>query len=1056
MKTLRALRSQGQHNNQGRHISYYPMIALLYCFFYLLLMSLPAAVFAAEKNSPLIEFTIPPSTLDIALNRLALQANIPIIYDYEKIKSTYGHAVLGLYNIQHALTTLLKDTPYTAIKNNTGIFTLETRTIHASPTAPEISQNIQVEETLVTGYRSSLRRSLAIKRHYNGIVDVIQSQDIGKFPDANVAEALQRITGVAIERNGGEGQFLTVRGFGPEFNTTLINGRTVATDNQERGFSFDILPAKLISQAHIQKTTSAKEQDGSIGANIQLVTPKPFDFIHDEKPSHLVVSGQVTRNSVAEKNTTETFALASHNWQKKDLNIGILAAIVDSNRSNLTQGYSTEGFRNTDIRQLNSAQNNVEIINDVYIPRSFRLYQTEAERDQTSIIFAAQTQWFNTKGNTLEASFDILSTRFDERATVSGFQAYFEDTFLDITLDENNTAIAFERAGKDTLVQLTDNIRQQLGGSPQGNDSILVDKSRPVTSNMLGVNFLWDNQNRTTPFSLELDYAFSRTENLTGGRPFSSQGFSANQDVTWSLGTDKRAPSYSFGDSQVTDHPLAAHFLGRFGGNTSDEIHELELSTEWTLDTGPIKTLRAGLLQHDRTKQYVSWETTYPRNCAYCGRHNEFSAETLAAINLTFPEVFQLTEITNDFAGGLSTQAPNAWYHYDFETLTTILESEAFINAGPIEPSIIKERLGITHDFSGIGFNAVELERASYRIKEAVTTAFAQIDLEGYLGNSSWAGNIGARYSFTETMAQGTVAQVDSIVRANDDDQLNITYLADQPYTQKNHYHYILPSVNFSISPTPSTQFRFSSSKTITRPNLNDLGQETKLHPRAGSAILYKGNPNLLPFESINTDLASEWYFNDESFIGANLFYKSISQFVSAGSQEHRIDGVIFTKIQPTNQETATAKGLELALQHTFNSGWGLQTNFTYTASSAQFFIDTTQEGTQTFAIEGLSPRSYNFIGFYENTYFSARASYNWRQEYLRAVVGAQSQPESVESYGQLDVNFSFNIAPNISIFAQGTNVLKEETRLFSVYKNRVIKNEYTGARYILGINAKF
>jgi TonB-dependent receptor len=177
---------------------------------------------------------------------------------------------------------------------------------------------------------------------------------------------------------------------------------------------------------------------------------------------------------------------------------------------------------------------------------------------------------------------------------------------------------------------------------------------------------------------------------------------------------------------------------------------------------------------------------------------------------------------------------------------------------------------------------------------------------------------------------------------------------------------------------------------------------------------------------------------------------------VSAGSQVQNIDGVSFTQIQPTNQEAATAKGLELALQHTFNSGWGLQTNYTYTASSAQFLIDTTQEGTQTFAIEGLSPASYNIIGFYENTHFSARASYNWRQEYLRAVVGAQSQPESVESYGQLDVNFSVNITPKISIFAQGINVLKEETRLFSIYKNRVIKNEYTGARYILGISANF
>ena len=1029
----------------------------MFCLF---LLSHSVGLFATEKN--FLEFFIPPSTLDIALNRIAEQADISIIYDYDLVQNSYGHPVIGLYTIQQALGALLKDTPYAASKNKAGIFTLIARDLQAMP--PQIPPPMTIttpylEETLVTGYRSSLQRSLFIKRHYEGVIDVIQAQDIGKFPDANVAEALQRITGVAIERNGGEGQYLTVRGFGPEFNTTLINGRTIATDNQERGFSFDILPAKLISQAQVLKTPNAIQQDGSIGANIQLTTPRPFDFINSKDLNYFAASGQITQNSISHKNTLETFALASHNWQTGNSKVGILAAIVDSNRSNRTQGYSTEGFRNTDIRVLSENKEQVDTIKNAYVPRSFRLYQTEAEREQTSMVIAGQAQWKVDTGASLNSSIDILSTRFNDSAMLSGFQAYFEDSFLEISLDENNTATQFVRAGKDTLAQLPDDIRQQLGGSAQGNDSILVDKSRPVANELYGINLEWDSHfpQSQSPYQITLDYAYSQAENLTGGLPFSSQGFSARSDAKWTLGTTTQAPSYSFGDSQVTDHPLAAHFLGRFGGNTQDTIREFEITSKWELDNNDgLKAFTGGVLQHRRAKQYTSLETTYPRNCAYCGRHNVFSAQALAALGLEYSDVFRVVPITADFAGGLDHQAPNAWYRYDIDTLTTILESDAFINAGPIDPQTIRDRFGITDSFSGIGFDAIELERASYRIAETVNSVFGQLDLAGQWGSLLWSGNIGARYSTTETIAQGTQAQVASIVRASDDDQLDITYLADQPYTNKHRYHHVLPSVNFSFNPSALWYFRLSSSKTITRPNLYDLGQEARLHPRAGSAIQYQGNPNLLPYESINTDLAAEWYFKENSFIGINLYYKSISHFVSAGSQSIEIDGTHFTQIQPTNQESAKANGLEFALQHTFLSGWGLQANYTYTASSAQFFIDETNTGTQTFAIEGLSPTTYNLVGFYENSHFSARASFNWRQEYLRAVVGAQSQPESAQSYGQLDVNLRYHITPYLSVFAEGTNVLKEKTRLFSIYKNRVIKNEYTGARYLIGMSAKF
>ena len=145
--------------------------------------------------------------------------------------------------------------------------------------APDAATADDAGDTIVvTGIRASLRSAAAIKRDSNAIVDAISTEDLGKFPDSNVAESLQRIPGVAIDRSSGEGRFVTVRGFGPAFNTVLVNGRTFASDNQGREFSFDLLAAELISGAEVFKSSQARLQDGGIGATLNIKTPRPLDL----------------------------------------------------------------------------------------------------------------------------------------------------------------------------------------------------------------------------------------------------------------------------------------------------------------------------------------------------------------------------------------------------------------------------------------------------------------------------------------------------------------------------------------------------------------------------------------------------------------------------------------------------------------------------------------------------------------------------------------------------------------------------------------------------------
>ena len=137
----------------------------------------------------------------------------------------------------------------------------------------------------MTGLRQSLASAETIKRDSLGIVDAIAPQDIGKLPDANLAESLQRITGVSIDRSGGEGAFVTVRGFGPEFNTVLLNGRQIATPTDPsqasgRAFSFDTLASELVSGVEVFKASTAHLQSGGVGSTINASgDPSPFPWI---------------------------------------------------------------------------------------------------------------------------------------------------------------------------------------------------------------------------------------------------------------------------------------------------------------------------------------------------------------------------------------------------------------------------------------------------------------------------------------------------------------------------------------------------------------------------------------------------------------------------------------------------------------------------------------------------------------------------------------------------------------------------------------------------------
>ena len=275
-----------------------------------------------EASADPARFDIAPQPLPDALKNFAAQAKMQLLYRYDVVSHATANPVTGQLEKRAALEQMLRGTGLEAVysgensatirlistagKPTSGTKTSDKSSVGSSPpttstisdqypgyirlaqadtgaTGTRTAPSDEVAEVVVTGTRQALVNAMTIKRDSLGIVDAISPQDIGKLPDTNLAESLQRITGVSIDRSGGEGEFVTVRGFGPEFNTVLLNGRQIATPTDPaqasgRAFSFDTLASELVSGVEVFKSSTAHLQSGGVGAAIDIKTARPFDY----------------------------------------------------------------------------------------------------------------------------------------------------------------------------------------------------------------------------------------------------------------------------------------------------------------------------------------------------------------------------------------------------------------------------------------------------------------------------------------------------------------------------------------------------------------------------------------------------------------------------------------------------------------------------------------------------------------------------------------------------------------------------------------------------------
>ena len=938
----------------------------------------------------------------------------------------------------------------------------------------------EIEQIFVTGIRGSLQQSLDVKRDARQIVDAVSAEDVGKFPDSNVAEALQRITGVSIDRSGGEGQFITVRGLGPEFNAVLLNGRTIATDNDGREFSFDVLSSDIIQRAEVYKSATPNLQSGGIGSVVNIVTARPLD----RPGTSFTASAAGLYDTLRDKFSPEITGVAS--WTNDDDTVGFLLGASYSNRksqedSSFTNGFALrDGAVNAGDIAVNAPESSTGLDPSAIgpIPTSRVQQQVVHSRDvqdRERLTISGAAQW--RPMDNLLFTVDGLYSRFDVESLATQFSGFFSPPFINPVIDENGTVVSFSRPSVD--FQNRNPLIADVVGLSQ-NDNVITANNRLAETYVIGGNVEYD---LNESVSVELDVSKSRATR-DGTNPFVVIGALAPESPLIEIPNDNGISTIT-NLVGLTDRSIQRlHFVNVARDEVEDDIFEASLGVDWDVNRGPLAVVSVGGLYTDRSKEQQVFDNFSPTQggdifCAYCG------------YNVAPPDTSFLTEFS--FEGFLSgvpgaeTVAPQI-LAFTFEDAFRVLNDTVNITNPARQPGLSPEEFAANaadliarRDAAGdsiFGFYTPDLNPgASFAVDEQIFAVYLNTEWEGDFGDLPWSANVGFRVAITETTSTGVDQPVIEFRESPGDTQLLIMFGPSTPVSVDNRYVNFMPSVNFRVDPTDNTVLRLSYTETVTRPTLTALGVNNTFGGRSNAPVSGGGNPFLEAFESENYDVSFEWYFDDVGFFGIAGFHKEFSNFLEsqtlpvirpivfpAGNVSNPTDmdvtrDVAFQDTRDRNGESGSITGVEVAFQMVFDSlpspwdGLGTQINYTYVTSS----IDRAEgSGAADCDYNGLSPHSFNISGFYEKDRIQARIAYNYRDEFLFQCFSNFSEPRQREAFGQVDFSAAFDVNDWIQIFAEGVNILGADTRDFSRFPNRFLTYSNTGSRYLIGVRGSF
>ena len=736
--------------------------------------------------------------------------------------------------------------------------------VYAQETADD-----EIEVIQVRGILSSLKATMRDKKDNANISDGITAEDLGKFPDQNVAESLQRITGVSIDRSSGEGQYVTVRGFGPRFNSILVNGRQMATENAGRQFSFDTLAAEQITGSEIYKSPTADMQEGSIGATINVKTARPFDFqgfkaVAVAKGAYDTLSGELG---------PQVSGLVTNTMM--DGKLGVLLSVAQSSRNAQSNIIETRYYR----PNVTFTTQNGDTFNNAYVPQNFDLMVDEQERTRTNMSTVVQFA----PSDELTLTFDGLFSNLEVDSDTNALGHWFsESNFIDADVDDNNSVVYIDNANTGAT------------------DFIHRNYSRDVSMSAFGLNVEYV---LTDAVTMTADLSSSSAEDNSGGNIFFNV-IGYNNAYTWD---NRSGPSISIegGEAAALRSDLGrAHYNERNGWDRKDEITEARVDFEWITENDTFASMRWGIYSQSRkkdgTRKFVS-------DCGvFCGYGTDVPDDLLTRFE----------------ANGFWSGVPNVWLSYDvpaYDAYRASAQPTALAAAGIdySDPGAASDAYTVEEDILSAYFD-FSFEGEIGDLPWALNTGFR------YSKTDSVLSGITRELVDLEPIAEDP-SDLNEIYAAGDN---GTAVSANNSYTnilpsmnlRLELTEDALLRLAYSETMTRPIMEALNPAVTITvsRPNNNQA---------AG------GNPELKPFVSSNWDFAFEWYYEDSSMFTAALFSKEVEDFIvsTVENEDFVLESGVYTfgVNRPRNSDTASVTGVEVAWTHAWDNGFGIQTNAT-------------------------------------------------------------------------------------------------------------------------------
>ncbi len=958
-----------------------------------------------------------------------------------------------------------------------------------------------VEEIVVTGIRGSLKRSMDIKREAMGVVDAISAEDLGEFPDANLAESLQRVTGVSISRERGEGSQVTVRGFGPEYNLVTVNGRQMPTHyGASRSFDFADLASEGVAGVQVYKTGRADVPSGGVGSTINISTPEP---LRGEPTTSLAVKAvHDTSTREGDDVTPEFSGIYLNRFMDDTVGIAITASRQERNTgvnaASVGGWYTRPGDDilpngNTDAKLANDANqvNRPQTADSSYsLPQSmaYNIAEFESERTNAQVVL----QWAPREDVTL--TLDYIYSEFELERSYSDLSAWFSNT---AAVSQSSEWTNGPIASPIIYSEVVDNADFAMGTGEDG---------RKNENKSVGFNVEWAVRDNLV---LELDYHDSSAE--TGAN--SPNGTSSLITI---------ATFNKVGQSIITgfDMPVMSLNLNS-GGEANRPLYKNDM-----IITGSVFSNDAAKMDIEETRVSGTWEIDETTSIDFGAVVNEVSNRSVSSVvqlntwgGITDPgdiaDIVTRASIDDQF------DELSGHNHPDLQTEYFVADLAALAAAGEAAYAASGDAYEAVGD-CGTGYCASTDWPNDIRTTEESTAAWVRLNWSSYIGDMPANLHVGVRYEETEVTSAALSTLYSGSRWSRAGNELFVTEATDADGNTisgfedfEGDYEILMPSLDFDIEVIENVVLRASYSKTITRPSYEDIkggltASSTQYFPNVNPQAS-AGNPGLEPIKSSNLDFSVEWYYSPDSYLSIGYFRKDVDDFIGTGFEEDtlfdipniiggalwnqaisesgldpnnytavgryildnfqddpNVDGetilgvagdpsIVWSLTRPVNQEDAKVDGWEINLQHTFgDTGFGFIVNATVVDANIGYDNFNPLEGQ--FVLNGLSD-SANFIAFYDKEKLRVRLAYNWRDDFLAGAgqgQGTLTNPTNVEEYGQLDLGVTYNFSDNLTFYFSGLNLTDETRRVFGLTEDQVLQAVQLGPRYDLGVRYTF